>query len=89
MTNSTGDIATTHAASSNGVAQQPGRAVADLRKITKTKGHFPTDDSVLKLLYMGIRNIGSMRSGAAGTGTKEWQLALNAFAIAYPDRITI
>jgi putative transposase len=60
-----------------------------LRKITKTKGHFPTDDSVLKLLYMGIRNIGSKRSGAAGTGTREWQLALNAFAIAYPDRITL
>jgi putative transposase len=59
-----------------------------LRKITKTKGHFPTDDAVLKLLYMGIRNIGNKRSGAAGTGTKEWNRALNAFAIAYPDRIT-
>lgn len=60
-----------------------------LRKITKTKGHFPTDDAVLKLLYMGIRNIGSKRSGAAGTGTREWQQVLNVFAITYPDRIKI
>jgi putative transposase len=60
-----------------------------LRKITKTKGHFPTDQAVLKLMYMGIRNIGNTRSGAAGTGTKEWQLALNAFEIHYPGRLTL
>lgn len=60
-----------------------------LRKITKTKGHFPTDDAVLKLMYMGIRNIGDTRSGAAGTGTKEWSRALNAFVIAYPGRLIL
>lgn len=26
------------------------------RKLTKTKGGFPNDDSLLKLLYMGIQN---------------------------------
>jgi putative transposase len=60
-----------------------------LRKITKTKGHFPTDDSVLKLMYMGIRNIGDKRSGALGTGTREWSRALNAFVIAYPGRLIL
>lgn len=52
-----------------------------LRKITKTKGHFPTDDAVLKILYLGIRNIGSRRGGELSTGTWGWKRALNAFAI--------
>lgn len=60
-----------------------------LRKITKTKGHFPTDDSVLRLLYMGIRNIGDTRTGAAGTGTREWSRCLNALVIAYPGRLEL
>lgn len=60
-----------------------------LRKITKTKGHFPTDEAVLKLMYMGIRNIGDTRNGALGTGTREWSRALNAFVIAYPGRLVL
>ncbi len=60
-----------------------------LRKITKTKGHFPTDDAVLKILYMAIRNIGNKRTGACGTGTKEWQRALNVFTVAFPGRLAI
>ncbi len=60
-----------------------------LRRITKTKGHFPTDDAVLKIFYLGIRNIGSERKGALGTGTREWHRALNAFAISFPNRLPI
>lgn len=29
-----------------------------LRKISKTRGHFPTDDALVKLLYLGCREIG-------------------------------
>jgi len=58
-----------------------------LRKITKTRGHFPTDDSALKILYLGIRNIGHQRGGDLGTGTWGWNQALNAFAVAFPGRI--
>lgn len=60
-----------------------------LRKITKTRGHFPTDDAVLKILYLGIRNIGHDRGGELGTGTHGWTQALNAFAIHFPGRLTI
>ena len=60
-----------------------------LRKITKTRGHFPTDDAVLKILYLGIRNIGSHRGGELGTGTHGWKQALNAFAIHFPGRLPI
>ena len=58
-----------------------------LRKITKTRGHFPTDDSALKILYLGIRNINPKRGGELGTGTWGWKQALNAFAITYPGRL--
>jgi putative transposase len=58
-----------------------------LRKVTKTKGHFPTDDAVLKIFYMAITNIGTTRKGACGTGTREWTQALNAFTIAFPNRL--
>jgi len=58
-----------------------------LRKITKTKGHFPTDDAVLKILYLALRNIGSKRGGELGTGTWGWKQALNALAIAFPGRL--
>ena len=36
---------------------------------------------MLKILYLGIRNIGSHRGGELGTGTHGWKQALNAFAI--------
>lgn len=58
-----------------------------LRKVTKTRGHFPTDDAVLKILYLAIRNIGNTRGGELGTGTQGWKQALNAFAITFPGRL--
>ncbi len=60
-----------------------------LRKATKTRGHFPTDDAALKLLFLAIGNIGTHRGGELGTGTYGWTQALNAFAIAFPDRFTL
>ncbi|MEV4517890.1 IS256 family transposase [Dactylosporangium sp. NPDC049525] len=60
-----------------------------LRKITKTRGHFPTDDAAIKLLYLGIRNISRQRGGEAGTGTWGWKKALNALAIHFPGRLPL
>ena len=60
-----------------------------LRKVTKTKGHFPSDDAALKILFMAIRGIGNKRTGACGTGTRAWSRALNAFLIAFPDRFQL
>lgn len=58
-----------------------------LRKVTKTRGSFPTDDAVLKIFYMAINNIGHTRGGTLGTHTQGWREALNALAITYPGRI--
>ncbi len=46
-----------------------------LRKITKTRGHFPSDEAAMKLLYLGLRNISSKRGGESGTGTGGWTIA--------------
>ena len=60
-----------------------------LRKVTKTKGHFPTDDAVLKILYLAISRISTDRGGEIGTNTQGWKHALNALSITYPDRLTL
>lgn len=69
-----------------------------LRKLTKTRGHFPTDDAAIKLLYLGIRRIegrhidgdGTIPAGRLrGTGTMGWNRALNHLAIAFPGRLPI
>ena len=60
-----------------------------LRKVTKAKGHFPTDDAVLKIFYLAIGNIGHNRGGELGTGTQGWTRALNAFALTYPGRLAL
>ena len=58
-----------------------------LRKVTKTRGSFPTDDAVLKIFYLAIDNIGHHRGGELGTHTQGWKQALNAFVVAFPGRV--
>lgn len=55
-----------------------------LRKIIKTRGHFPTDDAAAKLLYLALRNIMTKWQKAA----REWSVALPHFAILFGDRFT-
>jgi putative transposase len=58
-----------------------------LRKVTKARGSFPTDEAAMKILYLALRNISDQRGGEAGTGTHGWKTALNAFALQFPDRL--
>jgi putative transposase len=60
-----------------------------MRKASKTRGHFPDDDSALKLLRLIARDISTTRGGTAGTGTQGWTEALNAFEIHFPGRLNI
>jgi len=60
-----------------------------LRKITKTRGHFPDKDAAMKLLYLGLRNISSQRGGESGTGTIGWKTALNILVTYFPGRIVM
>lgn len=58
-----------------------------LRKITKNRGHFDSNDAAMKLLYLGLRNISSERGGYSGTGTRNWTVALNTLFAHFPGRI--
>ena len=53
-----------------------------LRKIIKTRGHFPTDEAATKLLWLALRNITAGWSRA----TRDWKAAMNQFAILYAER---
>ena len=57
---------------------------ARLRKIIKTRGHFPNDDAATKLIWLALRNI----TADWGRAAKDWKEAMNQFAILYDDRFT-
>lgn len=56
-----------------------------LRKALKTRGHFPSIEAATKLLYLVLRNITRRWSRPS----VNWKLAMNQFAILYPDRFTL
>lgn len=60
-----------------------------MRKSSKTRGHFPDDDAALKLLRLIARDLFTTRNGTAGTGTWGWKQALNIFEIHFPNRLNI
>jgi transposase-like protein len=55
-----------------------------LRKIIKTRGHFPTDDAAMKLIWLALRNI--MRDWSRPA--HHWRAAMTQFALIYDDRFT-
>jgi transposase-like protein len=57
---------------------------ARLRKIIKTRGHFPSDDAASKLIWLALRNI----TADWGRSVHDWKEAMNQFAILYADRFT-
>ncbi|SCB18867.1 Transposase (or an inactivated derivative) [Cupriavidus alkaliphilus] len=57
---------------------------AQLRKIIKTRGHFPSDEAATKLLWLALRNI----TCKWGSSTHDWKAAMNQFAILYEERFT-
>ena len=55
---------------------------ARVRKIIKTRGHFPTDEAATKLIWLALRNI----MAGWGHAARDWKAALQQFAILYGDR---
>lgn len=53
-----------------------------LRKVIKNKRVFPSDEAALKQLYLAMRNISKKWT----MPIRDWGLALNRFAIMFPDR---
>jgi putative transposase len=53
-----------------------------LRKIIKTRGHFPSDEVATTLLWLALRNI----MQAKPSSVRQWKAAMTQFAITYVDR---
>ena len=54
-----------------------------LRKVTKTRGSFPTTESAMKLLYLALQNIAKKWT----MPIPNWKAALQRFAILLGDRV--
>lgn len=55
-----------------------------LRKVLKKRGAFPTDEAIVKVLYLGMQRIAKKWT----VPIPEWKRALNQFAILLGDRVT-
>ena len=56
-----------------------------LRKIIKTRGHFPTDEAATKLLYLALRNIIAKWKRPS----IEWKAAMPHLAVLFGERFTV
>jgi len=52
------------------------------RKAVKTRGHFPTEDALMKVLYLSIKNV----SRKWTMPIRNWSAAMNQFAIVFGER---
>ena len=56
-----------------------------LRKITKNRGSFPSDEALIKLFYLALRNISQRWT----MPIRDWKAALTRFTIQFEDRMPI
>lgn len=56
-----------------------------VRKVIKTKGHFPNDDAVLKILFLALQNASKKWS----MPIRDWSRALHQLAILFPGRLPV
>lgn len=54
-----------------------------LRKITKNRGSFPSDDSLIKLFYLALNNISKKWT----LPIRDWKAALSRFTIQFEERM--
>ena len=53
-----------------------------LRKVLKSRGHFPSDEAATKLIYLALRNITKLWQKAP----VNWSAAANQFAVMFGER---
>ena len=58
---------------------------SQLRKVLRNRGHFPTDDAVLKLLYLALNNAEKKWT----MPIRDWRSALHQFAIHFEGRLPV
>ncbi len=55
-----------------------------LCKVTKNRGHFPSDEAIFKLIYLALKNIAKKWTKPI----RDWKSALNQFSIMFDDRLS-
>ena len=58
---------------------------AQLRKVTKKQGAFPTPDSVRKVMYLAM----TRASARWSRPVKDWATALNHLAVVFEGRVPV
>ncbi|WP_045120431.1 IS256 family transposase [Haliangium ochraceum] len=56
-----------------------------IRKVIKTKGHFPNDDAVFKILFLALHNASKKWT----MPIRDWSRALHQLAILFPGRLSV
>jgi len=56
-----------------------------LRKVTKNRGSFPNDESMIKLMYLALQNIAKKWT----MPIRNWRSALNQFSIMFEERMPL
>lgn len=62
---------------------------SELRRATRNRGHFPSDEALIKVLYLGCKELGRTRRGRGHVGRTGyvWKTALNQFDLMFPGRM--
>jgi putative transposase len=60
---------------------------ARLRKVTRNRGQFPSEQAALKVLFLAVRNLEEFRGRNVGIRSSGWKQALQAFTIYFEGRI--
>jgi hypothetical protein len=72
-----------------GPPRPPGHRLSQtrVRKVTRNRGQFPSEQAALKVLYLAVRNLEDYRGRKVGVRSSGWKQALQAFRIYFEGRI--
>ena len=56
-----------------------------MRKAVRNRGHFSTEDGIMKVLYLAIRGVSKKWT----MPIRNWGMILNQFLIIFEDRVKI
>ena len=64
---------------------------SELRRSTRNRGHFPSDEALIKVLYLRCKDLGRTRRGRGHVGRTGyvWKTALHQFDIMFPGRLEL
>ncbi|AKA06877.1 transposase [Streptomyces noursei ZPM] len=60
---------------------------ARLRKVTRNRGHFPSEEAALKVLYLAVRELIAPKGRDINHVAAHWKKALNQFSLFFEDRL--